>query len=102
MKPPKDFEHIVNRTRYSVATATLISGNDYWDGHNFERQGRNTFLYKTPKGNFFFVNLTQWQGEQDTIEPATLAEALEAYEEHLTEHRLAYADAFPDVKIIDA
>jgi hypothetical protein len=102
MRPPANYTKIINRTRYSTATATLIAGDDFWDGHNFERQGTNCFLYKTPKGNFFFVNLTQWQGERDTLEPTTLDEAVEAYESNLTEHYVKYSEAFPEVTVQDA
>ncbi len=42
MKPPADFTRIVDRSRYSTATATLVASDAYWDGNNFERRGRNT------------------------------------------------------------
>ena len=84
---------IVGGKRYRTATATLIAGNDYWDGHNFERGGTNTFLLKTPKGAFFLQHQTQWQGQQDHIEPVTEAEAKTWYEQ-LTEHSVEYKDAF--------
>ncbi len=102
MKPPTDFVRIINRKRYSVKTATLIAGNDFWDGHNFERSGRQKFLYKTQNGNFFTVNLTQWQGEQDTLIPVSQDEAIELFEGNLTEHRVNYAEAFPDVNVEEA
>jgi hypothetical protein len=102
MKPPTDFEKIIDRKRYSTKTAALLAGNDYWDGHNFERSGRNTFLYHTPQGAYFYVNLTCWQGEQDTLIPCSLDEAIELFEGSLTEHRVDYSEAFPDVTIEDA
>jgi hypothetical protein len=102
MKPPTDFSRIVDQKRYSVKTATLVAGDDFWDGHNWERSGRQCFLYKTPKGAFFTVNLTQWQGERDTLQPVTLEEAIELYEGNLTEHYLTYAEAFPGVKVEEA
>ena len=102
MKPPEKFTRIVGRKRYSVATATLIAGDDYWDGHNFERHGRNTFLYRTPKGAYFTVTLTQWQGEQDHLSPITQDEAIQLYETSLTEHELPYTEAFPGVNVEDA
>jgi hypothetical protein len=92
---------VIDRKRYSVATATLVAGNDYWDGHNFERQGRNTFLYRTPKGAYFAVYMTCWQGEHDSIQPLTLDEAIEHYE-CLTECRLTFEEAFPGVELQDA
>ena len=102
MNPPKHFEKIIDRKRYSVETAELIASDAYWDGHNFERQGRNTFLYRTPKGAFFEVNLTCWQGEKDTLIPITQDEAIELYETNLSEHELDYQTAFPGVTVQDA
>ncbi len=102
MKPPENFTRIVDRKRYSVKTATLLAGDDYWDGHNFERHGRNTFLYRTPGGAYFTVMLTQWQGEQNTLEPVTLEEAISLYEGSLSEHEVSYAEAFPGVEVKDA
>ena len=99
---PEHMTRIVNRKRYDTATATLLAGNDFWDGNNFERSGRNTFLYKTPKGAYFEVNLTQWQGEQDTLLPITKEEAIDLFENHLSEQRVSYKEAFPDVNIQDA
>ena len=84
---------IVNGKRYQTKTATLIAGDNYWDGHNFERGGTNCFLLKTPKGNFFLQHQTQWQGDRDSIEPVTESEAKEWYE-HLSERSLSYKDAF--------
>ena len=89
----QNMNEIVGGKRYRTATATLIAGNDYWDGNNWERGGRNTWLLRTPKGAFFLQHQTQWQGEQDRIEPITVEEAKEWYE-RLTEHRAEYAEAF--------
>ena len=102
MKAPVDFVRIVNRIRYSVKTAVLLAGDDRWDGHNFERHGRNSFLYRTPKGRYFVVTLSQWQGEEDTLEPVTLDNAVELFEGALSEHRVTYAEAFPNVTVEDA
>lgn len=102
MKPPENYEKIIDRKRYSTKTAELIASNAYWDGSNFERSGRNQFLYKTPKGAFFFVNLTRWQGESDTLIPCSVDEAIEAYEGWLTEHEVEYSEAFPDIEVLDA
>ena len=102
MKPPEDMTVIIDRKRYSTRTATLLAGNDHWDGSNYERSGTNTFLYRTPKGAYFAVHLTCWQGERDNIEPLTVDEAVSMFEQDMTERRVAYADAFPDVVIEDA
>jgi hypothetical protein len=102
MKAPENFTRIIDRKKYSTATATLIADDVYWDGHNMERHGRNTFLYRTPNGVFFTVTLTQWQGERDTLTPITQGEAIELYEGSLSEHYVEYGEAFPDVKVEDA
>jgi hypothetical protein len=102
MKPPQKFLRIVDRKRYDVATATLLASDDYWDGHNFERHGRNTFLYRTPRGNYFYVCLSQWQGEHDTLNPIAQDEAIDLFERTLTEHAVSYAEAFPGVEVEEA
>ena len=102
MNPPENFERIIERKKYSVATATLLAGDDFWDGHNHERGGRQCFLYRTPKGAYFQVNLTCWQGEQDTLIPIDQDFAIELYEGSLTEHRVEYSEAFPGVTVEDA
>lgn len=82
--------------RYNVATATLLASDEYWDGHNFERSGHNTFLYKTRGGAFFRVDLTQWDGERDTLEPISREDAMALYE-RLEEHDVKYEEAFDAV-----
>jgi len=86
-------KQIINRKVYDTKTATLIASDRYWDGSNFERSGRNTYLYKTAKGNFFSYHTTQWQGERDSIEALTVDEAKDLYEK-LPEHDLNFEAAF--------
>lgn len=102
MQPPKDMTRIIDRKKYSTATATLLAGDDRWDGHNFERGGRNQFLYRTANGAYFTVDLSMWQGEQDTLTPITQDEAIALFETELTEQRVSYAEAFPSVEVKDA
>jgi len=99
---PVHMLRIVNRKRYDTKTATLLASDCYWDGHNFERRGRNTWLYRTPKGSHFTLTRTQWQGEQDSLEPVSLEEAISLYEGSLSEHEVSYEEAFPGVEIEDA
>lgn len=99
---PSKMTRIVNRKRYSTETATLIASDEYWDGSNWERHGRNCFLYRTPGGEYFTVRLTQWQGERDTLEPITQEEAIRLFENELSEHQVNYSEAFPDVEVKDA
>ena len=102
MKPPSKFSKIVDQKRYSVETATLIASDAFWDGRNWERYGRNSFLYRTPRGAYFTVTLTQWQGEQDTLEPIDEDYAIELFEGPLSEHAVSYRAAFPGVQVIEA
>lgn len=102
MHPSDNMERIVGGKKYSVKTATLIASDEYWDGHNYEHGGRNQFLYRTPNGAYFTVNLTQWQGERDTLEPIDQEEAIALYEGPLTEHEVEYDKAFPGVKVEEA
>jgi hypothetical protein len=102
MKPPEELIKIVDKTRYDVSKSTLIAGDDFWDGHNWERNGRNTFLYRTPKGYYFEVTLTRWQGERDSLTPVPLDQAISDYEHSLPEHRIPYEQAFSGVEVKDA
>jgi hypothetical protein len=101
MRPPKEMTSIINHKRYSTATATLIAGDDYYDGHNFERKGRNTFLYRTPEGSYFAVYLTRWQDEQNRVEALEPKAAADLYG-RLSERRLTFEEAFPVLKIEEA
>jgi hypothetical protein len=97
MHPDKTMKRIVNGQRYSVATATLLASDEYWDGNNFEHGGRNQFLYRTKGGAYFNVVLTQWQGERDVLTPIDREEAIDLYEGPLTEHQVSYEAAFDAV-----
>jgi hypothetical protein len=101
MNVPDNFTRIVNRKRYSVDNATLLAHDNYWDGRNFEKNGRNTFLYRTPNGAYFEVRLTCWQGERDSLSPLDKEEAMGLYE-HLEEKCAEYDEAFPGVELPDA
>jgi hypothetical protein len=101
MNPPETYEAVINRKRYSVETATLLAGDDYWDGHNFERGGRNRFLYRTPKGNYFLITLSCWQGETTRLIPVDQDEAIGEFE-MMREKRVEFEAAFPGVEIAEA
>lgn len=90
---PTKMVQIVAGTRYDTDKAQVVAHNCYWDGSNHERHGRNTYLYRTPKGNFFTVHLTQWQGERDTLEPVTKEQAKELWDT-LPEHEMEWEEAF--------
>lgn len=96
MNPPSKFSKVIGGKRYDVETATLLAGNDYWNGNNFERGGTNTFLYKTPRGSYFTVYLTQWENDYNELTPITINQAIELFE-NMREQRVDYAIAFPSM-----
>jgi len=96
MHPTNDMSKVIDGARYSVKTAQLLASDEYWDGHNFEKGGRNTFLYKTRGGAYFSVTMTQWQGERNSIEALSRAEAMEMWET-LPEKSVSYEVAFDAV-----
>lgn len=102
MTVPDNMQRVVGGIRYRVATATLLADDQYWDGRNHERNGRNRFLYRTPTGRYFVVTLSMWQGEQDTLEPIGEDEAATLYEQELTEHHVDWEDAFPHRQVEEA
>lgn len=73
-------KRIVDGKLYDTETAVLIASDEYWDGHNHERRGRNTHLYRTLKGNFFLVVSTLWQGEITRLECLTTERAKGVFE----------------------
>jgi hypothetical protein len=86
-------KQIVNGIRYDTEKATRIADDRFWDGHNFERYGRNKYLYKSKNGRFFELFETCHQGEVDHIMPLSIEEAKILYEE-LREHYVEWEDAF--------
>lgn len=98
---PRHMTAVIDRKRYDTEKGELIAGDDHWDGSNYERRGRNTFLYRTDRGSYFAVHLTCWQNERDRIEPLELNEAIKIYEA-LSKHYVEFEEAFPDIAVQDA
>lgn len=92
---------VINRKKYDTAKATLLAHDVHWDGYSWERDARNTFLYLSPNGAYFAVHQTNWQGEEDTLEPLEHDLAYAIYE-RLPEHEVDVSVAFPNVIIEDA
>jgi hypothetical protein len=92
---------VIGGKRYNTETATEIASDCYWDGHNWERHGRNMWLMRGKNGGYFVVHGTCWQGELDYLEPLTQAEAISMYE-RLPEHELDFEEAFPGVTVEEA
>ena len=95
-------QRVVDGKRYDTRTATLIARAEYWDGHNMDRGGRNTYLYRTLRGRYFTVITACWQGEMDMLTPISEREAVELYTYALLEHRVDFEAAFPNVTVEDA
>lgn len=95
---PKPQSAIFDRKRYDTKTSTLLAGDDWFDGHNYERRGRQRFLYRTAKGAFLLQSLTQWEKERNRLELVDEAQALALWEE-LTERRVGFSEAFPGVNL---
>jgi len=98
---PREIREVIGGIRYDTEKAQIIAHDCYWDGHNMERQGRNTYLYKTPKSRYFAVHLTLWQGEIDRLEPLTVDEAVALYK-RLPEKEVEFEEAFPTVDVEEA
>jgi hypothetical protein len=96
-----EWNEVIGGKRYKTADSVEIANDAYWDGHNYERRGRNTFLFKTSNGNYFAVYRTQWQGERDTLTPLSQDEAITLWEQ-LPEHEVSFEEAFPGVQVEDA
>lgn len=81
---------------YSTDAASVAASDRYWDGTSWERNGRNTYLYKTKRGAYFLHHTTSWPGETERIEPIGEEEASEWYDK-LPEHFFGYVEPSDDV-----
>jgi hypothetical protein len=100
MNIPK-INQVIGGKRYNTETATELASDSYWDGHNWERHGRNQWLMRAPKGSYFVVYGTCWQGERDRVEPLTQGEAITLFET-LPEKEVDFEQAFPGVEVEEA
>jgi hypothetical protein len=98
---PENMIWIAAGKRYSTETATLIAHDVYWNGHRFEQNGRNTFLFRTPSGSFFAQHQTLVPGEINRIAPLEQNEALQLYQS-LHKKEVPFRIAFPHIKAEDA
>jgi hypothetical protein len=98
---PKNMNWVIAGKRYRTDKATLVAHDAYWNGYNCEQGGRNTFLFKTPKGNFFAQYQTLLKGEIDRITPLETNEAISLYQS-LHKKEVPFAVAFPHIKAEDA
>jgi hypothetical protein len=94
---------VVAGKQYRTDKATLVAHDAYWNGYHFEQGGRNTFLFRTPNGNFFAQHQTLLPHEVETgkIVPLEVDEAVSLYHS-LYKKEVPFAVAFPVVKVEDA
>lgn len=98
---PEHMTRITGGKRYSTLNATLLASDAFFDGRNWERNGRNTFLFRTPRGAYFAQFQTRRPGETDRLEPLDMDAALTLFDT-LPEKALAFEDAFPGAAVVDA
>jgi hypothetical protein len=98
---PQNMIWVVAGKRYRTSTATLIAHDEYWNGYNCEQGGRNTFLFRTPRGNFFAQYQTLLPGEINKIAPLDTTEAIALYQS-LHKKEVPFRVIFPYVKVKDA
>jgi len=98
---PLNMNWVVAGKRYRTDTATLIAHDAYWNGHSWEQGGCNTFLFRTPSGNFFTQYQTLLPAETGKITPLEIDEAVSLYHS-LYKKEVPFAVAFPDVKVENA
>jgi len=98
---PENMIWVVADERYRTDTATLIAHDEYWNGYNCEQGGRNTFLFRTPKCNFFAQYQTLLPGEINRIVPLKTNEAISLYQS-LHKKEVPFRVVFPCIKVEDA
>jgi hypothetical protein len=98
---PQNMTSVVAGKRYRTDTATLLAHDAYWNGHAYEQDGRNTFLFRTPNGSFFAQYQTLLPVITGKIVPLDRNEAMSLYHS-LYRKEVPFAVAFPYVKVEDA
>jgi hypothetical protein len=98
---PENMVWVVGGKRYRTDEATLIAHDEYWNGYSCEQGGRNTFLFRTPKGSFFAQHQTLLPGEINRIVPLETSEAISLYQS-LHKKEVPFGVAFPNVRVGDA
>ena len=95
MKPPKDWEEIIDGIRYSTKSSVLIARGDDRTIDKDEPVDWNLFLYRTAEWKYFTISLNPSSGSQRMIVPISKIEALNIFGT-LTEQCVDLEDAFPD------
>jgi hypothetical protein len=98
---PQSMTRVVGGRRYRTDTATLLAHDEYWNGHAYEQDGRNTFLFRTPNGSFFAQHQTLLPIVTGEIVPLDENEAMSLYHS-LYRKEIPFGVAFPCVQVKDA
>jgi len=98
---PENMVWVVAGKRYRTDKARLIAHDEYWNGYSCEQGGRNTFLFRTPEGNFFAQYQTLLPGEINRIVPLETNEAIALYQS-LHKKEVPFGVVFPNVRVKDA
>jgi len=98
---PQNMTLVVAGKRYRTDTATLLAHDEYWNGHAYEQDDHNTFLFRTPNGSFFAQYQTLLPVITGKIVPLDRDEAMSLYHS-LYKKEVPFAVAFPCVEVKDA
>jgi hypothetical protein len=98
---PQSMTRVVEGKRYCTDTATLLAHDEYWNGHTYEQNGRNTFLFRTRNGSFFAQHQTLLPVITSEIVPLDESEAMTLYHS-LYRKEVPFGVAFPCVRVADA
>ncbi len=112
---PKPMKAVFDGCLYEVSgkdDPNLIASDTYYDGKNFERKGRNKFLFKTLNKRYFMQHRTTNPNEEDYLKPLTQDEAITMYlnlkdlwpkeqKEERDKEFARFREAFPDVGSLD-
>jgi hypothetical protein len=98
---PLNMSWVAAGYRYRTDKATLIAHDEYWNGHSWEQGGCNTFLFRTPNGNFFAQYQTLLPVQTGRIVPSKVDEAVSLYYS-LYKKEVPFVVAFPGAKVRDA
>lgn len=95
---PRNMNWVIAGKRYRTDKATLLAHDACWNNHNWENNGRNTFLFRTSHGSFFAQHQTLVPGESDSIKPLDVAEAMHLYHS-LQKKEVPLVIAFPSAAL---
>lgn len=79
---------VIGGKRYNTETGVLLARN--------KSTGRENYLYRTPNGAYFRHTETIWEGEHDSINPLTVDEAKNLFENY-NDTRMEWEEAFNEI-----